>query len=285
MEGNGVIQLINYILENVDIMATSNISGMIAIKDDPGYKTIAVEAFANGLVTFIVTGISAYIGSQIGSKNTVKLYKAEEKFKVKESLRREFYFEYEKIYLEIYNNLEKTIEKIKSVRMDVFFYGDEDHYDNGDMNKYIKVEKINNIKDIEKFLENSKVKEMFNSINELHSSMKMLKNLMEVKGYIHKYEEFKYSDLESIINKAKTKCRSMEATPKLMESIRKRYEHVSLPKGVNLQVESPGDIKKFVENLESIINKILVDLIKQLNNSNKIHNKINVEFIGNYFED
>ncbi|GAA0106916.1 hypothetical protein UT300013_35420 [Paraclostridium sordellii] len=285
MEGNSVIQLINDMVTNGELINSLPVRGMIRIVDDPGYWTIATEALANGVVTFLVSGFSAWIGTVIGSKNTVKLYKAEEEFKVREALRREFYFEYEKLYLIMYDNLEKTIDKIKYVRMDVFFQGGGSSYNCRDMNIHISVGNIEEIEDIEKFLENQKVEDMFKVISELYTSMKMLKNFMKVKEYIHKYKEFKYSDLESVINKAKTECYSMQSTPNSFKVPEKYVENIKLPKGISFKTVYPKKINDFRADLEDIVNQTLVKLMKQLDTANGIHNGINKQFIGDYFKD
>ena len=72
---NNTIELIQNMLQSSEVVKSLPIIGEIAIKDEPGYRTIFAEAGIGALITLCAT----YMGSKFGSKKTVKLFKEEEK--------------------------------------------------------------------------------------------------------------------------------------------------------------------------------------------------------------
>ncbi|MCR8745227.1 hypothetical protein [Romboutsia lituseburensis] len=274
MEGNGIIQLINYMLENKEIINPLNISGMISIADEPGHRTIATEVIANGVMTFIVTLIATYIGSKKGSKDTVKLYKEEEKFKVKETLRREFYFEYEKLYINMYNDLKSVISQIKCSRIEVLLMTSFKDIDFNDINIEVDVCKIYPNKElsldiIRENMKNIQIDNLRDSIEKLKFNLHKLKEFMELKGYVTRYKEFKYDSLESELS-----------------YISSLFNMVGIIEdSFNDDFISDSDVDNCLKDIDIILNKSIKKIVNQKQKVKEIHKNISYEFMESYFKD
>lgn len=276
MEGNSVIQLINDMVMNGDLIRNLPIKGEVSIADAPGYKTILTDA----VITGIITATATYIGAIIGSKNTIKLFKQQEKFKLREKLRIEFYFDYEKLYLNMYDELKNLISNLLEIRFELYLCGKDDStYDFDNLVQDIKISWINNAEDIDQSLKNIKEKDIDRQINKLKLKIKELKEFMDLKSYISGHSRFIYNKLESEIVDLSYKLDMLHISPIVSEELHLREQGEPQK---NIEEEQ---VYNYVNCLEELMNEYLRRIVKMKEEISIIHKTIKSEIIEGYFED
>lgn len=277
---NNTIELIQNMLQSSEVVKSLPIIGEIAIKDEPGYRTIFAEAGIGALITLCAT----YMGSKFGSKKTVKLFKEEEKFKIRENLRREFYFEYEQKYLAMHKELITLIDLIENARFIAFKCGEEGHYEVGKFDKDVNIINIKGINDIKNQVHELDIEGIKIQSQKLMKSINELKEFMSLKEYIVKYKEFIYNELESKNSDVYHECVEIDLIIISNEGeLEDNKELLKKLPFIELDIDE-NQLKKYIESVENIINKLLKELSLELEKSKGIHKSISNEFMEQYFD-
>lgn len=219
-----------------------------------------IDTFAP--ITTSINIMTTIFATAFGGWITIILFQRQEKMRIKQELRLEFFKEYKNIYVQAINN----IKDFQNVTGTLNFYKQSDYLITID-EKDRSIQYGNKIELVEETIAAS--------IKACNSMVELYEYLQLNKLYLKNYKDKLYLTESFILIKAKMKSLELKDT----------YTEI---KKYNLQ--SQGYDNK-IKNLIIIYNQILLEIIEKerelmkiVNDVESIHLAIEKEFIGQYFE-
>lgn len=230
---------------------------VIAQKGIPIIDTYSpITTFVNILTILITTSI----GTGIGALFTMRIFKSQEKMRIREELKLKFYNGYEELYMEFYENFSVLKSSIKTMNNMLCQKGcGVKHY----------IDTIETGKDVIENRDTNMINNLFNSLHNTLTSLNILNEYMENQSPIIKFNyKNQYKDLDRIRKKLDELDCYVLICKQHKDSI-SNIEYVDRYKNVSNEIiclQGNGELKE--------INDSILD----------IHKEIRDEFIGKYFK-
>lgn len=216
--------------------------------------------------------------SIFGGWITLQLFKRQEKIRIREKIRLDFYKQYEELYELVLEEFFKYKSEI--LRISSFFAVDN----NGNV-KHI-IDSISNQEDVKRNYE--LMKDSIKFIKNIKESLEKLEYFMDSKKTITGYDEYKYSEIKRKVKKYKRYFGELSLRYDVIcpnEELIRSYEKIGVSNEIKQEDESEKNnmIEKYKETLVKIYkaNNMFESLLKDMQNINE---GIEKEFIGGYFE-
>lgn len=247
----------------------------ISINDEIAIKSIIATAIITGIVTLIVTTvgtfIATYYATKATSRNTISLFKEQEKFKKKDDLRLKFFDEYEMRYNDLYESLGRfMIERRYGAGL---LSSDEDE------NVKFYFDSIKTVEDVISDYKSDEVKKLKELAQELLGRLEDLKGFMKSKEIITGYEKFKYEKELNVVRSINDKLGHLRMRFNMCDLIKIKEEE----SGEFNEEDAEKNVSKYREILINIhTDQSISDLEESIE---KVDKEIRNEFIGCYFTD
>ena len=249
---------------NTDIIQILNSSEISLILQQIAEKGIPIQdTWAPW--TLGITIVGTFIGTLIGSKITMNLFKKQEKIRIKEQIRLDFYQQYEKLYkgaLKSFSNFKKVVDKHKEPPAINDILEFEIRY-----NIKINVIDINSTIDLIKTTEDIKnnwdktIPVSIESIVECIDKLKCLQELMESNKIITGYDSDKFNNIKDYLNRLPKGIENLEKCK--MDVTRGKYTIEKYKNVLNANIEKFAEIEKYIKELQDINSDIERDFIGQ----------------------
>lgn len=252
----------------------------VSIKDEIAWKSVIATSLITAVFTAIVTYFSTSIANKSATKRTLELFEKQEKIKIKNELRLNFYNEYKTLFNELSALITSLFSNLKSWTS--FITTDE----NG--NILSPLDTVKTPEDIVSVCDNIFFHNCIEIIDNLLNSFDILKDFMEKNKKISCYNEFKYIKEYRFINRVIHEINHINARNFIcIEYINDRVELT--------QNQIDNHINKFKEiyyflsiinSKNSTNNKFEFNNFKEFEKSfYSKHDEINNDFILKYFDE
>lgn len=223
-------------------------------------QKILIDIFVTGGVTAFAT----YIGAKLGSRKTTELYTEQERVKIREELRRNFYSEYEERYIKIIYDLNEFRLKMSDLQDTIYEELSGKNF-------------LEDVEDVIVFNESSNMISVSKMSDRLYYDIQKLDDFMKSKSIISGYKKEYYSlEIEGLL--------MIACTFDLLQGIAysckkyKKQEIYSTDKENEL-------INEYLNFLIELAGERYDELLNLYNNIRINHERLEDEFIGCYFKE
>ncbi|WP_347028331.1 hypothetical protein [Intestinibacter bartlettii] len=164
----------------------------VSIKDEIAWKSVIATSLITAIFTAIVTYFSTSIANKSATKTTLELFDKQEKIKIKNELRINFFNQYKTLFDELSELITELISNLGFWANTVYIDENEDLTST--------YENINSIEYILTLCYSSPFRNCLNIINNTINSFDRLKDFMDKNKKITKYNKFKYEKEYRFIN-------------------------------------------------------------------------------------
>lgn len=164
----------------------------VSIKDEIAWKSVIATSLITAIFTAIVTYFSTSIANKSATKTTLELFDKQEKIKIKNELRINFFNQYKTLFDELSELITELISNLGFWANTVYIDENEDLTST--------YENINSIEYILTLCYSSPFRNCLNIINNTINSFDRLKDFMDKNKKITKYNKFKYEQEYRFIN-------------------------------------------------------------------------------------
>lgn len=230
-------------------------------------------------VTALTTLGTTIVGALIGTLFTMWLFKRQEKMRIKQELKLDFYRGYEVLYKSLLSNMNECQKEVNRLK-GLLTYDIE-----GNVVNFI--DGITSFSDIEKNY-NGTMEKSIQLFKDLQIKLEDLEIFMNSKKTITGYESYKFESIKGTIKSINTQYSHLEfrtrgiITDKILNDCREKFDLDKEAMPTNEQVIC-GVVEKYKEVLVETMNKI-ENTPTILNEIQTINSKIENEFIGVYFK-
>lgn len=175
----------------------------VSIKDEIAWKSVIATSLITAIFTAIVTYFSTSIANKSATKTTLELFDKQEKIKIKNELRINFYNQYKNLFDELSELITELISNLG-------FWANNIYIDENE-NFTSTYENINSIESILTLCNYNSFRNCLNIMNNTMNSFDRLKDFMDKNQKITKYNKFKYEEEYRFINNVISKISSINA--------------------------------------------------------------------------